>query len=116
MLRFGSNRWWVFILALSVFLVCACLGFAHSPKPAYAGQVTMGEGPSEPPQPGTGDPDVPITPGAPKPTKRGTGVGAALPGTTAQQPVLEGGSTVHESVWVMRLRLYLTGFRIRLQF
>ncbi len=113
MLRFASNRWWAFVLALSLFLVCATVFVAQTPRVAYATQF-MGEDPSDPPQPGIGDPDVPITPGAPRPGKAVSPGSGSLQAAGVERPVLQGESTVPVSVWAMRLRLYLMGFRIRL--
>jgi hypothetical protein len=118
MLRFSSNRWWVFILALALFLVCGFLATAQAPRVANATAI-IGEEPSDSPDPGggsIGDPDVPITPGAPKPGKAVSRGNLMQQGNALQGPVLEGERAMPSSasVWVMRLRLYLMGLRTRL--
>jgi hypothetical protein len=116
MLRFSTNRWWAFILALALFLVCGFIATAQAPRVAHATAI-LGEEPADPPQPGVGigDPDVPITPGAPKPGKAVSPV-SMRSGPAVQGPVLEGEGIApsNASVWLMRLRLYLMGLRLRL--
>ena len=106
MLRFAQNRWWAFILALSLLLASA-----SAVSPAFATEdgsdaIAIGDGGGGS-TPG-GDPDVPAGPG-----KNGTGARHAAPGgyRYAATAVGDGGSA--KSVWIWRFHVVLRSLIIR---
>lgn len=106
MVRFAQNRWWAFILALSLVLAS---GTAFSPSMAAgdgSNRIEIGDG-SGGSDPG-GDPDSPAGPG-----KRAPGAGRAAPGghRYAVTSVGDGGSAT--SVWVWRFHVVLRSLIIR---
>lgn len=105
MRRFTQNRWWAFILMLSVLLASS----ATMPWPSYGGEVDPieigdGGGGSDP----GGDPDGTAGPG-----KRGAGSGRATPGgyRYAATSVGDGGSA--SSRWVWRFHVVLRSLMSR---
>lgn len=110
--RFGMNRWWAFILALSLVLACGAATFSPVAADARYGETgaidpngTPGDGTL-----GAGDPDVPTGPGKqysrsvrPQPPllsdRRASGAPAVGDG---EAPV---------SVLVLRLHIVLRGLR-----
>jgi len=106
MLRFAQNRWWAFVLTLSLLITS---GAALSPAFGDGGASDIlvigdGGGGSNP----SGDPDVPAGPG-----KTGTGTRHAAPGgyRYAATAVGDGGSAA--SVWVWRFHVVLRSLIIR---
>lgn len=99
MLRFAKNRWWAFILTLSVLLASSATFSSRSYGDGNDPLVIPGGAPDAPPG---GDPDGTAGPG-----KRGTGYGRAVPGSSqyAVTPMGDGGSA--RSVWVWRLHVVL---------
>ena len=105
MLRFAQNRWWAFILTLSLLL-----SSVTAIAPAYSGdgsdpiEIGEGSGGSDP----SGDPDVPAGPG-----KAGFGARRAAPDgyQYAATAVGDGGSRA--SVWVWRFHVVLRSLIIR---
>jgi hypothetical protein len=112
MLRFTSNRWWAFVLTLCLFTACFFLITVQTPSVACASNgsfLPADEAP--PPQPGIGDPDVPITPAPGKVSVirvAGNGWNQAVP-ESWRSPVGDGKFST--SVWMQRLRLFLLGLR-----
>ena len=105
MRRFTQNRWWAFILMLSVLLASS----ATMSSPSYGGgsdPIVIG-GDSGGSDPG-GDPDGTAGPG-----KRGAGCGRATPGgyRYAATSVGDGGSA--SSVWIWRFNVVLRSLMSR---
>jgi hypothetical protein len=110
--RFNANRWWAFILALSVSLTSIAAMSRH----AIAG-VRMGEGgggtittgdPGLPPPPGAGDPDIPL------PSKSSIPKVSAQRGaqTIASVRAVGDGSAPSSSVMMWRLQAVLQSLRL----
>ena len=112
MLRFSLNRWWAFVLTLCLFTACSFLFIAQTPSVARADYgIYLPSDDVPPPQPGLGDPDVPITPATGKVSAikiARTGSDRAAAGARLS-PVGDGKASA--SVWMMRLRLFLLGLR-----
>lgn len=115
MLRFAPNRWWAFILTLALFVCCTALLTAQAPSTAYAVQITGGgDIVGSTPPPGSGDPDVPITPGAPKPGKAAAVQGGAMQPLSVQRLAPQGEELSPTSVTMIRLRAIFMVLRLRL--
>ncbi len=115
MLRFAPNRWWAFVLALAFFVCCIALFSVQAPSTAQALQVTGTDDPvGQAPQPGIGDPDVPITPGQPKPGKAAPYQGGAMQPLNAQGLAPQGEGLSPTSATMMRLRVFWMILRLRL--
>ncbi len=115
MLRFVPNRWWAFVLALSLFVFCAVFLTAQVPGTAHALQITgTGDPIGSTPPPGSGDPDVPITPGQPKPGKAVSLQGGAMQPLSVQGSAPQGEGLYPTSVTMIRLRAFWMVLRLRL--
>ena len=104
MRRFAQNRWWTFILTLSLLLAAS----ATISSPSYGGgpgDMEMGDGGGGG---AGGDPDSPTGGG-----NRSPGYGRAAAGRyqSAVTPVGDGGSAT--SVWVWRLHVVLRSLMSR---
>ena len=104
MLRFAQNRWWAFILTLSLLLSSVTVIAPASGDGSDPIEIGDGSGGSDP----GGDPDVPAGPG-----KAGFGARRAAPGgyQVAATAVGDGGSLA--SVWVWRFHVVLRSLIIR---
>jgi len=111
MLRFTSNRWWAFILALCLFTVCLFALTAQMPSVCRANDSGPSYTTCTDPPAGYGDPDIPSGPGAGK-GGRGVvtrGVSSLTERTFGVHPTGEGRPS--SSVVVDRLRLFLLSLR-----
>lgn len=102
MRRFAQNRWWIFILTLSVLLASS----VTVSSPSYAGE---GPDPIEigGPAPG-GDPDSPSGP-----TKRGPGSGRLTPSGNRYAVTSVGDGSLAQSGWIWRFHVVLRSLVIR---
>ena len=98
MRRFAQNRWWTFILMLSVLLA----GSATISSPSYGlsgpDKLEVGDGSGGG---DGGDPDSP-TPGG-----RAPGFGRAVPGASQSAVTTAGDGSPATSVWIWRLHVVL---------
>jgi hypothetical protein len=108
MRRFIMNRWWTFILALSVGLASTVATYSLANASGYIGDDgTPGDwqqpgGPGLPP-PSAGDPDLPV-PSSKQQIIRGSSERSVNPGAVART---EGDGRGQASVWMLRLRVVL---------
>lgn len=106
MLRFAQNRWWAFILALSLLIS----GSAAMPSAVTADSgsdlIANGDGGGGG-NPG-GDPDSPSGPG-----KRGAGYGRATPGGYGYAATSVGDGVSVKSVWMWRFHVVLRSLMVR---
>lgn len=105
MRRFAQNRWWIFILMLSVLLA----GSATISSPSYGltgpGKIEVGDsggGASE-----GGDPDSPTGGG------RSPGLGRVAPGVSQGAVTTVGDGGPATSVWIWRLHVVLRSLMSR---
>jgi len=107
MRRFAKNRWWAFILMLSVLLTSSATispaSSGDAPDPIVIGGGDDGSGPG-------GDPDGPAGP-----SKRGPGAGRVAPGgyRYAANSVGDGGPV--PSIWIWRFNVVLRSLLSRYQ-
>jgi hypothetical protein len=103
MLRFAKNRWWAFILALSVLLASSATFSSRSYGDGNEPIVIPGGAPDAPP---AGDPDAPAG-------KRTAGSGRAVPGGSRPAVTSMGDGVSAQNVWVWRLHVVLRSLIIR---
>ncbi len=105
MRRFSQNRWWAFILMLSILLASSATlsspSYGGGPEPIELGDGDGGSGPG-------GDPDGPAGP-----SKRAPGAGRVAPGgyRYVATSVGDGGSA--SSVWIWRFNVVLRSLMSR---
>lgn len=101
MLRFAKNRWWAFILTLSLLLT----GSATFASLSYGDGIVPIANPDTPP---AGDPDTPVGP-----SKQAPGKGRAVSVGSRYADSSMGDGVSARSVWVWRLHVVLRSLIIR---
>ena len=107
MRRIAQNRWWAFILALSVLIVSST---THAPASYGSGMDPLEFAGGSPGSSSGGDPDGPAGP-----SKRVSPGGRVAPGGAGfgLTPVGDGGPV--NSVWVWRFHVVLRSLLVRFQ-
>jgi hypothetical protein len=100
MRRFAQNRWWSYLLTLSVMLACIATIPSSSYGDSGTDPITLPGGGGAP-DPG-GDPDGTAGPG-----RGGPGYGRMVPGGSRHATTAMGDGVSARSVWVWRLHVVL---------